>query len=329
MEMSFLKVLIGFDLGTQKIATDLLLPSKNLPAGALSSRKFAQIKSSIQDVGLIEPLSVAKPDPYSPNFLLLDGHLRLMVLKNLGETEVPCLVAKDDESYTYNNRINRLSTIQEHYMLRRAIDRGVSKDRLAKAFDLDIRSIDKRISLLDGVTAGAVVLLRDQQFNPEVARILRKMRPARQVEVVELMIAAQSITVSYAEALLSATPAEQKHQTSAGGEKSTLSPEKIEKLEREMGKIHSQYQQAEQHYGADLLHLTLAKSYLGKILANAAVKRYLGMNHAEILSELESIVNTVSLEVPAAFQGSSMHDETGEGASDQPVPLLRVVGERQ
>lgn len=328
MEMSFLKVLVGFDLETQKIAIDALRPSKNLPAGALSSRKFAQIKSSIQDVGLIEPLSVAKPDPNSPNFLLLDGHLRLMVLKSLGETEVPCLVAKDDESYTYNNRINRLSTIQEHYMLRRAIDRGVSKERLAKAFDLDVRSIDKRISLLDGVTAGAVVLLRDQQFNPEVARILRKMRPARQVEAVELMIAAQSITVSYAEALLSATPLEQRYPISAGGEKSALSPERIEKLEREMGKIHSQYQQAEQHYGADLLHLTLAKSYLGKLLTNDAVKRYLGMNHAAILSELESIVNTESLEVPPTFQGSGMYEETGEGSSDQPAPLLRIVGER-
>jgi ParB-like chromosome segregation protein Spo0J len=156
MEMAFLNILVGFELQTQMLALDALLPSKKLPDGAMGSRKFQQIKASIMEVGLIEPLSVAKPDIYKDEFLLLDGHLRVLALKELGESEAPCLVAKDDETFTYNNRINRLSTIQEHYMLRRAIDRGVSKERLARAFNLDIRSIDKRINLLGPVnTCGA------------------------------------------------------------------------------------------------------------------------------------------------------------------------------
>lgn len=66
-------------------------------------------------------------------YLLLDGHVRLVALTELGFTEAPCLVATDDEAYTYNSRINRLSTIQEHFMIRRAIERGVSTERLAKA----------------------------------------------------------------------------------------------------------------------------------------------------------------------------------------------------
>lgn len=41
---------------------------------------------------------------------MLDGHIRLAALRELGRREVPCLVATDDEAYTYNNRINRLST---------------------------------------------------------------------------------------------------------------------------------------------------------------------------------------------------------------------------
>jgi hypothetical protein len=69
--------------------------------------------------------------------------------------------------YTYNNRINRLSTIQEHYMLRRAIDRGVSKERLARAFNLDISSIDKRINLLEGV--GPEIKLCTKKDEPRFA----------------------------------------------------------------------------------------------------------------------------------------------------------------
>jgi hypothetical protein len=34
-----------------------------------------------------------------------------------------CLIATDDEGYTYNNRINRLAIIQEHRMILKAIER--------------------------------------------------------------------------------------------------------------------------------------------------------------------------------------------------------------
>lgn len=292
MDMAFLNILVGFDLETRLLALDGLLPSKKVADGTMSSRKYQQIKASIQEVGLIEPLSVARPDIYKDEFLLLDGHLRVLALKELGETEAPCLIAKDDETFTYNNRINRLSTIQEHYMLRRAIDRGVSKERLARAFNLDISSIDRRINLLEGVAAGAVVLLRDQQFNPEVARVLRKMRPERQVEAVELMIAANAITVTYAEALLNATAPEQlaDHRPPARG-KATVTPEQMEKMEREMEKVQGQFRQVEQTYGTDLLHLTIAKGYLTRLLANAAVKRYLGQHQPEILNEFQALVD--------------------------------------
>ena len=38
--------------------------------------------------------------------VLLDGHIRLISLRDLGYTEVACLESTDDESFTYNNRIN-------------------------------------------------------------------------------------------------------------------------------------------------------------------------------------------------------------------------------
>ena len=38
------------------------------------------------------------------------------------------------------------------------------------------------------VAPQAIALLQDQQFTPDVTRILRNMKPARQVEAVELMV---------------------------------------------------------------------------------------------------------------------------------------------
>jgi len=179
-----------------------ILPSRKLSATIYGSGKFKQIKASIQEVGLIEPLSVTPADKATGQHVVLDGHLRLLALRELGFADAACLIATDDESYTYNNRLNRLPTIQEHYMIRRVIERGVCPERLARALAVDVTSIVKKLSLLDGICAEAAELLGDRQFSAELSRVLRKMKPTRQVECVELMIAANSVTVRYAEALL-------------------------------------------------------------------------------------------------------------------------------
>jgi ParB-like chromosome segregation protein Spo0J len=292
-----LNTLLGFELETYQVPLDQLLPSKKVPDGVMSTRKYKQIVSSINEVGLIEPLSVIQPDRKKSEYLVLDGHLRVLALKELGMSAGPCLLARDEESYTYNHRINRLSTVQEHYMIRRALDRGVSKERLARAFNVNLSSINRRINLLEGICPEAITLLQDKQFTPDVTRILRNMKAARQVEAVELMIASSTITVAHAEALLKATPPEQRTDVKpAEREKKTAPIEQIEKLEKEMSQVQESYTMAEQNYGSDLLNLVVAKGYLTKLLANEAVKSYVGRHEPEILTHLELVVNTVSME---------------------------------
>ena len=238
-----LNLTLGFDLETFQIPLEELMPSKKVPDGVMTTRKFKQIVSSIREIGLIEPLSVIKPDPDASGFLLLDGNLRVLALKELGQDTAPCLIAKDFETYTYNHRINRLSTVQEHYMLRRAIDKGVSKERLARAFNVNLSTINSRINLLHGICPKAVELLQDHQFTPDVTRHLRKMKAARQIEAVELMIAANTITAAHADALLKATPPEQRTDYKPPQpEQPEGDPlEQIVKLEREMSQVQEKY----------------------------------------------------------------------------------------
>jgi hypothetical protein len=63
----------------------------------------------------------------------------------------------------------------------------------------------RKVKLLDGICEEAAELLRDQVFSAKLSDVLRKMKPTRQVECVELMISANNITIPYAEALLTAT----------------------------------------------------------------------------------------------------------------------------
>ena len=288
------QVELGFLLESLSMPIDKILPSRQVPEGLLISRKFAQIKASIEAVGLIEPLSVGKLD--KGKRVLLDGHIRLIALRDLGYTEVPCLESTDDESFTYNNRINRLSTIQEHHMLRRAVERGVSAQRLAIALDIDVNTINKKMTLLDGLCTEVVDLLKAQTFSAEVARVLAKMKPIRQAECVELMISANTVTVSYAQAMLMATPpallVDEKKATKQPG----VTQEQMAKMEREMGNLQGQYKLVEQTYGQDVLNLVLAKGYLTKLLANKPVVRYLKQKQPELLTEFEAIVQAASLD---------------------------------
>lgn len=293
-----LNLTLGFDLETWQIPLEELLPSKKVPDGVMTTRKFRQIVSSIREIGLIEPLSVIKPDENASGFLLLDGNLRVLALKELGQDTAPCLIAKDFETYTYNHRINRLSTVQEHYMLRRAIDKGVSKERLARAFSVNLSTINSRINLLHGICPKAVELLQDHQFTPDVTRHLRKMKAARQIEAVELMIAANTITAAHADALLKATPPEQRTDYKPPQpEQSKGDPlEQIVKLEREMSQVQEKYKHAEENYGSELLNLVVAKGYLKKLMENEAVRSYVARHAPEILEQFDLVLTTVSME---------------------------------
>ncbi|KVP09150.1 plasmid partitioning protein RepB C-terminal domain-containing protein [Burkholderia ubonensis] len=292
-------VALGFIPEPLTVPIASILPSRRTPAGMIASRKFKQIRSSIEEVGLIEPLSVTPVDQASGNHVLLDGHLRLIAMQDLQFSAAACLVATDDESYTYNNRVNRLSTIQEHFMIRRAVERGVSPERLAKALAVDVSQILKRMALLDGICAEATELLKDRQFSPELVRALRKMKPTRQVECVELMAAANNLSVSYAEALLVATPASRLVEGKKLRKLTGVSPEQMAKMEREMSNLQGQYKLVEQTYGQDVLNLVLAKGYLARLLEDESVHRYLQAQQADLLVEFQAIVDAIALEQPA------------------------------
>jgi RepB plasmid partitioning protein/ParB-like nuclease domain len=289
-------VALGFELNPILVFTEKILPSRKTPIAITTSRKYSQIRSSIEEIGLIEPLSVRSAIAETDQYILLDGHTRLLVLKELGVSEIACLVATDDESYTYNSRINRLSSIQEHYMICRAIERGVTVERLSKALNLNPCTIERKASLLVGICPEAVEMLKDHQFCTDLVRVLRKMKPTRQIECVELMVSANIITVAYVEAMLVATPEAMLVEGKKPKKLSGISSEQMAKMEREMSNLQNQYKMVEQTYGQDVLNLVLAKGYLTKLLENPSVARYLRQKYSELLAAFEVIIQTVSLD---------------------------------
>jgi ParB-like chromosome segregation protein Spo0J len=158
---------VAFERHLETLPLASLLPLRTVPPEWKQTAKYRRIATSVSEIGVIEPLVVAPSPEQEGRFLLLDGHLRHAALTDAGVHEATCLISADDEAFTYNKRINRLATIQEHYMIVRAIERGVSEDRLARALDLDVKAIRRRRMMLAGICAEVTELLKDKSLNPK------------------------------------------------------------------------------------------------------------------------------------------------------------------
>lgn len=271
-----------------------LLPTKALPAGVRDTVKYCRIAASVAEVGLIEPLSIARQKDGS--YLLLDGHMRLDALRFLGAADAACVVADDDESFTYNKRVNRLATIQEHYMIVRALDRGVPEEKLARALNVDVKVIRQRRHLLAGISPDVAELLKDKPVGHHAFQKLRKMKPIRQLEVAELMVSANNYTVSYAKALLATSKPADLHKPDELKKATGLSAEQMTRLEREMASVSEDYKELEASYGDDMLVLVVASGFLERLLSKPEIESFLARRHPEFLENFRSIVQATSLD---------------------------------
>jgi ParB-like chromosome segregation protein Spo0J len=285
------RVKVAFERETVIVAVGSLVPLKTLRPGTKDGKKYSQIVRSIRAIGLVEP-PVVTPDPDSTdNYFLLDGQLRVEALKDLGVAEVECIVSTDDETYTYNKRVNRIVPVQEHRMIMRAIERGVSEAQIAEALGWEITSVKRRSHMLDGICSDATELLKDCPCAMSVFDTLRKMVPLRQVEAAELMLGQNNFSAGFARALLAATPEGQlvERRNTKPNASTTVTSEQIARMERELVNLQSQIKSFEETYGVDNLHLTVAKGYVGKLLANARVVRWLSQHRHEYLGEFQAI----------------------------------------
>src|SRR4030088_1145684 len=199
-------VTTAFEETELRISITDIQPLKLVSDAAKNTPKYVQIAASIREVGIVEPPVVARDRSEPGKYLLLDGHLRIDVLKDMGETDVTCLVSIDDEAFTYNKRVNRLAIIQEHRMILKAVERGVPEERIAKALNVDVHSIVRKRKLLDGICAEVTEILKEKDIAVHTFTEFRKMVPLRQIEAAELMVAMNKYTTNSASSVLAAAP---------------------------------------------------------------------------------------------------------------------------
>jgi len=290
MSSSKSRVHFAFEDHLKELELEKIIPVKLVTPPIRKSSKYKQILSSIEAIGIIEPLAVKRERKKSKNYVLLDGHLRLEALKQLKFSSAICMVSDDDETYTFNKFINRIAPVQEHRMILKAVERGVSEKKIAQALNIEVSSISMKRDLLRGICPEVAEMLKNKIIGFAVFRELRKMKAIRQIESVKLMESANNFTLNYTRMLLAATPREQLVKPDKPKNLRGLDPEQIARMETEMQQLQKEFSLVEERYGDDVLQHTLIKSYLRTLFQNNKVKSYIRRTHENMHDALERII---------------------------------------
>ena len=283
------KVRIGFEKKAIELPLKSILPIRQVKPMDGCFGKYRTLLASVKAIGLVEPLVVYPNRAERGTYLLLDGHMRVKVLQEIGKESALCLVSTDDDAFTYNDKVSRITLIQEHRMIMKALDGGVTEEAIAKALDIDVQTVKSRKRMLDGIHPEAVQILKDKPITQGALTLLKNVKALRQIEMAQLMVSGNNYTFSYVRALLVGTSREQMAKPDAPKKVHGVSPEDLARMEREMETLERDYRLFEDRYGENTLHLGAAQRYVRRLLGNAKVKRFLNQRHPEILEELQEI----------------------------------------
>jgi hypothetical protein len=289
------KVKAAFETRTVVLRLDALHSSRPLPGTATSSKKFLQILASIATVGLVEPLIVVPDSADIGCYRILDGRLRVEALKRLNIEEAMCLISTDDEAYTYNKHVNRLTPAQDARMIAKAVERGVPRDRIASVLGVDTYTIKRRAGLLQGICPEAASLLADKNCPGTTFSAIKLMKPIRQLEAAELMCGQGNFSSAFAKAILAATPENQlERPPSTTGKSEDDLTTQLARLEKELATLQTNAALTDEQYGIDQLHLTVSATYIASLLKSDAVSEWLMEKYPEIAVQFQAIAHGIA-----------------------------------
>lgn len=129
-------------------------------------------------------------------------------------------------------------------------------------------------------------MLRDYKLNARIFSVMRKMKPIRQVEVVEHMIANSAFSYTFVRALLYGTKSNYLIDCPKHREMKPDADAAMNRFAIESDCLLTDLKGIENSFGKDALTLTVCQKYIERLLNNPRVVRYLERKHHESLEAL-------------------------------------------
>jgi hypothetical protein len=136
-----------------------------------------------------------------------------------------------------------------------------------------------------------VTLLENHRLSDKAFVVLRKMKPFRQIESAELMIASNDFSLRFINSILSITKPDllMSGQHRATGRMQDDVP--TSSLENEQTKLVHDLKAIEKSYGTDMLTLAISLKYVERIMSNTNVQGYLEKACPETLTLLSGLLH--------------------------------------
>jgi hypothetical protein len=192
--------------------------------------------------------------------------------------------------------VNRIATIQANRMILKALDAGVPEERIAKALNLAVDTVRGNRNLLQDICPEAVEILRDKHVALATFALMKRVKPLRQIEMAEVMVAAGTYSATYARALVMTTAKEQLVDPESPKKIPGVKPEDLARIEHEMRVQEKDFRMLDETYNEHVMALTIARGYLRALLENGRIVRFLAQNFSEFLTEFQRIVESKALD---------------------------------
>ena len=274
------------NMNGKDIDLEKLVPLNERGLNLKKNRGYRTILSSINTIGLIEPLCVYRENGH---YVILDGFLRYKALEQLGAKTAPCIIYATKEAYTFNRMINQLSPVQEIRMLRESLKK-IDRNTIADVFG--IKSIQHRLGtgLLKHLDQKIISAVDTGVISRHCAKELTYVKHPRQMEILGEMEKSKDYSISFARAMVIKTPDRmrnaQRKDRKPWLDHSDRKEELVNKLET-VQKRYDFYTNLYRQYSADLLKLFI---YVRKLITNDRIRTYLDINYPEILERFENII---------------------------------------
>lgn len=271
----------------------ILLPSRSIPVNVRSSNKYKQILTSIAEIGLIEPIMIFITE--HGEHKILDGHLRIEALKDLEITHAHCLISPVEDTYSYNKRVNHLTILQEQRMLQKAVESGVSVEKLCAVLGLSQGIINTRLRISEGISKEALALLADKNVSQNVFDVLRKIKLHKQMDFVSTMVTLNNFTKKFALSMLHALPAKHLVRKPDNPPEDKDMIKTLARLEKEMAALQVETQDIQNEFAENNLNLMVVRSYIAKLLSKNEIIHWLYDNKSEYLGVLKKVLGVKHL----------------------------------
>lgn len=313
----------GFQLEVLLLPLDKLLPTKAVSKGLKHTSAYQTVAASVRELCVNEPLRVY---PHTGGmYLLLDGHVRLEVLRDLQIKEAYCIVATSDEAYVADTHVNAVPPIQQQRMIGQAIDAGVSDEKIARALNRSADQVRRSQKIYRDICPEAIDLLKDKDVALETIAWLRKVKPLRQIEMAEVMTSMGRYSATYARCLVQTTPKDQLVDPDGPKPPVNVKPEDLARLENAVRTLETSARALDETYNENIMALTIARGYLRKLLQNARVVAFLAKKRRDLLEEFQRLAESKPLEMEPPTQEEAVSAQPP--SSELPQAPTEVVVE--